>query len=155
MGIGYWSAAITMIMWLVCGILFPLGLHWWTREAVVNDYVHFMASHTINGALAAIVVFYLVAEFALEQILPETINIDVPDPRLARSLERMDKAAVVFIGGMIVVPLAAILFAVGLTQSQSRVAFGFLAVTGMIGAGFAYRWAGKLKSLIGTFKNIC
>jgi uncharacterized protein with PQ loop repeat len=155
MGIAYWASVISMTLWLICGILFPLGLHWKFGGTELSDYVHFMASHAINGALAAILVFYLVAEFALEQILPETIDIDDPDPRLLRSLERMDQAAVVLIGGMIVVPLAAILFAVGLTQSQSRVAFGFLAVTGIIGAGFAYRWAGKLKTLIGTYRKIC
>ena len=154
-GISYWSSIITLALWLICGILFPLGLHWKTGGTVLNDYVHFMASHTINGALAAILVFYLIAEFALEQILPQTIDIDAPDPRLSRSLARMDKAAVVCIGGMIVVPLAAILFAVGLSQSQSRVVFGVMAVTGMIGAWFAYRWAEKLKTLIKTFKKIC
>ncbi|HUG18351.1 MAG TPA: hypothetical protein VMM56_05200, partial [Planctomycetaceae bacterium] len=152
MGIGYCSAITSMVLWLVCGILFPLGLHWWTGEAVLNDYVHFMASHVINGALAAIGVFYLVAHFAIEQLLPRVINIDTPDLRLRTSLERMDKAAVAFVGAMIVVPFSAILFAVAFTQS--RLAFGVIAVTGMIGVGFAYRWAGKLKSLIATFKKI-
>ena len=91
LGIGYWASSVSLSLWLTCGILFPLGLHFQMGEAVLKDYVHFFASHVINGSLAAAAIFFLVSDFALEQLFPKIVKLKSTDPESKRTLQRLDK----------------------------------------------------------------
>jgi len=144
LGIGYWASSVSLSLWLTCGILFPLGLHFQMGEAVLKDYVHFFASHVINGSLAAAAIFFLVTDFALEQLFPRIVKLESPDPESKRTLQRLDKATHLILAGTICLPLVSVLLAFMLTRKNLE-AFAVLAILGLFGVGCAYRWSLKLR----------
>lgn len=142
--IGGWSAGITLTLWLVCGILFPLGLHLTTGHVDLESYPHFFASHAINGSLASAAIFFLVSDFALEQLFPREVDLRKPDPVSHRILKRLDKVTHFVLAGTICLPLISILLAFLLTKN-SKEAFAVLAVLGLMGVAGAYRSSLKLR----------
>jgi len=141
--LGYWFAGITLTLWLVCGILFPLGLHLKTGQSLLDD-VHFLASHAINGSLAAAAIFFLISDFALEQLFPRVVNLREPDPVSYRVLKRLDKATHLILAGTICLPLVSVLLAFLLTTEHLE-AFAVLALLGLLAVGCAYRWSLKIR----------
>ncbi|MBD3674266.1 MAG: serine/threonine protein kinase [Planctomycetaceae bacterium] len=144
LSLGYWCSGVTLGMWLICGVLFPLGLHLQAGEAVLTDYVHFFASHVINGSLAAAAIFFLVSDFSIEQLFPRVVKLKSTDPHSTRSLQRLDRAAQIILAGVICLPLVSVLLAFLLTRKNLE-AFAVLALLGLIGVGCAYRWSLKLR----------
>jgi serine/threonine protein kinase len=142
--LGYLISGIGLSGWLICGILFPLGLHLMTGQSVLDDYVHFFASHAINGSLAAAAVFFLVSDFALEQIFPRVVRLDEADPRSYLSLSRFCLVVHVVLGYTICLPLVSVLLACLLTEKNTE-AFAVLALLGLVGVSGAYRWSLKVR----------
>ncbi len=149
----YWASGISLGEWLICGILFPLGLHLTTGHAVLEDYVHFFASHVINGSLAAAAIFFLVGDFALEQMFPRIVNLDEPAPELFRSLSRFQHAVRIVLAGTICLPLVSVLLAFLLTEKNTE-AFAVLALLGLVGVAGAYRWSLKLRRAAAALQTI-
>jgi hypothetical protein len=142
--LGYWFSGITLTLWLVCGILFPLGLHLKTGSAVLENYVHFFASHAINGSLAAAAIFFLIGDFALAQLFPRVVDLQKPDPVSHGVLKRLDKATHLILAGTICLPLVSVLLAFLLTKKNME-AFAVLALLGLFGVACSYRWALKMR----------
>jgi len=153
LSLGYWCAGVTLGMWLICGILFPLGLHLQAGEAVLTNYVHFFASHVINGSLAASAIFFLVSDFALEQLFPRVVKLKSTDPESNRSLKRLDSAAHLLLAYTICLPLVSVLLAFLLTRKNLE-AFAVLALLGLGAVGCAYRWSLKLRRNLTALQTI-
>lgn len=150
--LAYWTAGISLAEWAMCGILFPLGLSFITGKAVLNDYVHFFVSHAINGTLAAVGTFFLVGQFSLNELLPESLDPDRPDAATGRQLERLESSVQFCLAATICLPLIAVALAVFLTKGRSALAV--LAGLGLVGVWLANKYAIRLRHEIAVLKRV-
>ncbi len=148
----YWVAAISLVEWMLCGILFPLGLHLATGEAVLQDYLHFFVSHAINGTLAAAGAFFLVSRFSLRELLAEALDTDQPDPTTGWQLRHLETAVSICLGIVVCLPLLAVALAVVFTGGRG--AFAILAGMGLVGVGLASIWSKRLRRDVSIVSRI-
>ncbi|HEY5311282.1 MAG TPA: serine/threonine-protein kinase [Pirellulales bacterium] len=131
-------ALVSAIEWLLSGLVFPIWLRISLGENVLNreQYLHFFASQTLCGMLAATMTFFMMTLFSLRVVTPALVDPDRDDESLYRALERLVRRIpwYMFVT-FAVVPLAVMVMPA--VNASGREAFVALGLVGLLALGAA------------------
>ena len=152
MSLGQKAASISLSLWLVFGIFFPLLLGQRLPKFDRHDAVHFFLSLAICGAIAAAYPFLIMSLIELECWLGATVGKRLP-AELAVHAERLTKSSGRYLLAAAGVPFLGI--ALVLTQSVPlRPALLALVVAGAAGLFFAYWVHGRIQKTLKVIRDV-
>jgi serine/threonine protein kinase len=126
------AAGVSLTLWLVAGIAYPLSLRYSMGEVPANASIHFFASLALCGIIAAAYPYLLTMFFAIELYYPAFLQFDDVTREEQGLLDSASRWNSVFLGVAAIVPMLAIAILVGL-GSENRLALGVMSTAGLIG----------------------
>jgi serine/threonine protein kinase len=138
--LGYWIAAVGLTFWIVAGIAFPVGIDLQT-DFPASGYVHFFLSMLTCGLISCAFPFLATTWLTLRVNFPALLGSTVPEPGEQRRLASLGRAASVFLGMAVIVPLFGLLLALWAGREETRIYATLLILASVIlfvGAYFMY-----------------
>ncbi len=138
--LGHWVAAVGLLLWLVAGIAFPVGINYRLPDFPVRGYVHFLLSMLTCGLISCSFPFLATTWLNVRVFFPALLASTTPDPKEQRRLATLGRHAYVGLMGTIVVPFLAILLLI-VSSPTSRtwsVLLILASVAGYFAAQFLY-----------------
>lgn len=135
--LGHLAAGISLGLWLVAAPAYPIALHMGTGAVPFSASLHFIASLTLCGLIAAAYPFFSVACLAVSSFYPALVRIDSMTEADAVNLQRLSRTSWLYLLLAATVPMLAVAILV-LMGSQARFALGLLAVAGLAGFGLVF-----------------
>jgi hypothetical protein len=135
--LGHLAAGISLALWLVAAPVYPLALQLELGSVPLSAHVHFVASLTLCGLIAAVYPFFGVASLSVSSFYPALVRIDsiTDEDRLA--LIRLGRTSGWYLVLAATVPMLSVVILV-VIGSQARLALGLLAAAGLAGFGLAF-----------------
>jgi serine/threonine protein kinase len=135
--LGEWLAAVSVALWVVAGILFPLLLGARSGALGPGDFLHFVASQTLCGLIAGTLPYFGVNFLAVHALYPAFLRPeDEPSPADVRELNRLGRGLNRFLGLAAMVPLLGVAALAG-AGAADRWVLAALSATGLLGFGGA------------------
>lgn len=137
LALGHLAAGISLALWLVAAPAYPIALQLEVGAVPASAYIHFVASLTLCGLIAAAYPFFGVACLAVCSFYPALVRIDSMSHEDLDPLVRLGKSSWLYLVLAATVPMLSIgvLVVIG---SQARFALGLLAAAGLAGLGVAF-----------------
>jgi hypothetical protein len=109
--LGHWIAAVGLVLWLIAGIAFPVGID---RIAGIppGGYLHFLLSMFTCGVISCCFPFLATTWLTLRVFLPALLASAAPEAGEQRRLTALSRHATVYLGMTVVVPLLGLLLAI-------------------------------------------
>ncbi len=151
LSLGDRAARISLCLWLVFGLIFPLLLWWRLPEFDRADAVHFFLSLAICGAIAAAYPFLLMSLIELEYWFGATSGKRLP-AQLANQTDHLTAAS----GRYLLVAAGVPLLGISLLLTQStpvRPALLALVAAGVMGLFFAYWVHARIQNTLEVVKE--
>jgi serine/threonine protein kinase len=130
--LGHVAAGISLTLWLIAAPAYPIALQLEVGSVPVSAYVHFVASLTLCGLIAAAYPFFIVACLSVCSFYPALVRIDTMSHEDLGPLASLSRAS----GGYLLlaasVPMLSVVILV-LIGLQARFALGVLAAAGLAG----------------------
>lgn len=135
--LGHFAAGVSLALWLIAAPAYPIALQMEVGSVPTSAYIHFVASLTLCGLIAAAYPFFAVACLGVCSFYPALVSVESMshgdlDPllRLARSSWRYMLVAAT-------VPMLSVVILVAI-DSHARFAVGLMAAAGLAGFGLAF-----------------
>ena len=145
--LGTIAALVGVICWCVAGVFWPLSLDYLFGWLSMEAHIHFLASLTLCGLIAAVYPFFIVTWFGLSVILPALLAAEAPEPGEIADLKRVDRALGPYLLIAAAVPLVGIA-ALVFIDSQDRTTMKALVAIGLAGCAFAFLLERKIRATI-------
>jgi hypothetical protein len=152
-----WTVGLSCAGWLPGGLLFPLGIHFFSEPLALSDWGHFLVSFTISG-LIALTYCYLAVDFLVLRVIYPRMWTDPQNLRATLREEMGERTVplrrVQLLAGSI--PLAGALLMVGVGPESFaagesrpfRVLLTMLIALGMLGFGVAVFVTTQLNQIV-------
>ena len=135
--LGHVAAGISLSLWLIAAPAYPIALQMEVGSVPVSAYVHFVASLTLCGLIAAAYPFFVVSSLSVCSFYPPLVRVETMSHEDVDPLVRLGRAS----GGYLLlaasVPMLSVVILV-LIGSQARFALGVLAAAGLAGFGLSF-----------------
>jgi hypothetical protein len=135
--LGHLAAGISLVLWLVAAPAYPIALQMEVGEIPTSAYVHFVASLTLCGLIAAAYPFFGVACLSVCSFYPALARVETMAEEDRDPLVRMARTSGMYLFLAATVPMLSVAILV-LIGSQARVELALLAVAGLAGFGLAF-----------------
>lgn len=135
--LGHLAAGISLGIWMIAALAYPMALHMQVKSVPLSASLHFIASLTLCGLIAAAYPFFSVSCLAVSSFYPALVRIDSLTEADATNLQRLSRSSWLYLLLAATVPMLAVAILV-LLGSQARFALGLLAVAGLAGFGLAF-----------------
>jgi serine/threonine protein kinase len=134
--LGYWIAAVGLVLWVAAGLAFPLGIDWQT-DFPASGYVHFLLSMLTCGLISCAFPFLATTWLTLRVNFPALLGSTVPEPGEQRRLAALSRSSSFFLGLTVIVPLLGLLLAIwGGRDSRQYVTILILASVALFVAAY-------------------
>jgi len=142
--LGEHAAILSLTLWFVCGLVYPIVLKITHPEVPNTIFVLFISSLTICGMVASAYPFFLVTYAAVHGQYPVFVQCGVCDERDAAELKRLRNRLKLYLFGTALVPLVAVfaifLSSLGEEQSPTQIVTTFIVCIGGVAAWGASFW---------------
>lgn len=143
--LGHLAAWIGLSLWLLAAPAYPIALSM-SRGSVHSDvWIHFVASLTLCGLVAATYPFFAVSCLSVGSLYPVLVRFETMTRDDQLSLARLSRSSWVYLLLTATVPLLAVGILV-IVGSQARYALGILAAGGLVGLGIAFAFFRTLQA---------
>ena len=132
LNLGHVAAAVGLILWLIAAPVYPISLHVIMGSVPVEIYVHFVASLTICGLIAAAFPFFAVTMVSVHCFYPRLITWETMSSEDRLSLQRLMRQSWLYLMLAASVPMVAIVILV-IAEPDFRAALVILAAGGVLG----------------------
>jgi serine/threonine protein kinase len=137
--LGHVAAAISLTLWLVAAPAYPVALQMEVGSIPLSAYVHFIASLSLCGLIAAAYPYFVVACLSVCSYYPALVRFETMTDEDRGPLVRLARISGLYLLLAATVPMLSVAVLV-LVGSQARFALGLLAAAGL--AGFALAFLG-------------
>ena len=148
-----WMVALSCLGWFPGGIVFPVGLDWWTGgPMLIGDYVHFAASFVLSGLIAATYAYFSV-QFVVIRVLYPMMWTDPSGARLQsqRELRGLDAGLRRFQFFAVLIPLIGAALLIDAGADELSLTFRLL-ITGLMMLGIAgFAAASRMSTYLSRF----
>jgi hypothetical protein len=134
---GHCAAALSISLWLLASLAYPLSMSLAAVGLTLSPFVHFVASLTVCGLIAAVYPFFGVTFLAVRALYPRLIRSTATGPEDVHGLYRLSRGAVWYLLLAAVIPMLAVM-ALVLIGSENRFALGALSAAGLAGFGLVF-----------------
>jgi serine/threonine protein kinase len=135
--LGHLAAGICLALWLIAAPVYPIALTMEVGSIPASADVHFVASLTLCGLIAAAYPFFGVACLSVCSFYPALLRIDTMTEEDRRPLVRLAHTSGLYLFLAATVPMLSVAILV-LIGSQARVELALLAAAGLAGFGLAF-----------------
>jgi hypothetical protein len=135
--LGHLAAGISLALWLVAAPAYPVALQMGVGSVPVSAYIHFVASLTLCGLIAAAYPFFGVACLSVCSFYPALARIETMTDEDRDPLIRLGRTSGLYLLLAATVPMLSVVILV-VIGSQARFALGLLAAAGLAGFGLAF-----------------
>lgn len=150
--IGHYSAMVSLTLWSLAGIAYPVAVSQTIVSVRPEMFVHFLGSLVICGLIAAAYPFFCVSALAVRQFYPKLIRLESLSRDDRRDLDWVARRAWVYLAIAVSVPMLAVAILL-LMESRSQILMGILAggsVFGFLGTFVLFR---QLQEDVGTLEQ--
>ncbi len=151
--LGHLAAGISLALWLVAAPAYPIALQMEVGSVPLSAYVHFVASLTLCGLIAAAYPFFGVTCLAVCSFYPALVRLDSMAHDDVEPLFRLGRTSWLYLLLAATVPTLAVAILV-IIGSQARFALGFLAIAGLAGFAVAFSLFRMLQSDLAALTQI-
>src|SRR5262249_45071090 len=130
--LGHVAAGISLTLWLIAAPAYPIALQLEVGSVPVSAYVHFVASLTLCGLIAAAYPFFIVSSLSVCSFYPALVRIETMSHEDLGPLVRLNRASAGYLLLAASVPMLSVVILV-LIGLQARFALGVLAAAGLAG----------------------
>jgi hypothetical protein len=133
---GWFISRLTLVMWSVSGLVFPIALNVGREiENVVGFYSHFFMSLALCGIAAAVFPYFLLTALAVRVYFPAIVrNGVVAGPRW-HDLKKLRKLNLIHLALSALVPMLGILLVAASSAIDQRWALMVVSGVGIVGFG--------------------
>ena len=135
--LGEAAAAISVVEWLLAGLVFPVALCTFLGPQPFWFFLRFVVSLALCGLIAAVYPFFGVTFLAVRVLLPPLIRRHTFDAEELAGLERLKRRTGLYLLLAAAAPMLTVA-AWAATGSENRAALGLLSAVGLIGFGAAF-----------------
>ncbi len=135
--LGEAAAAISVVEWLLAGLVFPVALCTFLGPQPFWFFLRFVVSLALCGLIAAVYPFFGVTFLAVRVLLPPLIRRRTFDGEGLAGLERLKRRTGLYLLLAAAAPMLTVA-AWAATGSENRAALGLLSAVGLIGFGAAF-----------------
>jgi len=135
--LGEAAAAISVVEWLLAGLVFPVALCTFLGPQPFWFFLRFVVSLALCGLIAAVYPFFGLTFLAVRVLLPPLIRRHTLDAEEAAGLERLKRRTGLYLLLAAAAPMLTVA-AWAATGSENRAALGLLSAVGLIGFGAAF-----------------
>jgi eukaryotic-like serine/threonine-protein kinase len=143
--LGHAAAAISLTLWLTAAPAYPIALQMEVGSVPVSADIHFVASLTLCGLIAAAYPFFIVACLSVCSFYPALVRVESMTHDDLDPLVRLGRSSGWYLLLAATVPMLSVVILV-LIGSQARFALGLLAAAGLAGFGLAFMLFRTLQS---------
>jgi len=130
--IGHEASMIGVFLWVVAGILYPIGMHLGLGDVPMTVYMHFFTSLLICGSIAAAYPFLWITFVSLRHYYPAFVRLESMTQVDRGHLERMRRFAWTYLLLAALVPMLATITIV-MIHSDARAALLIMVGGGVVG----------------------
>jgi hypothetical protein len=131
------AAVISVVEWLLAGLVFPLALCAFLGPQPFWFFLRFVVSLALCGLIAAVYPFFGVTFLAVRVLLPPLIRRRTLDAEELAALERLKRRTGLYLLLSAAAPMLTVA-AWAATGSENRSALGLLSAVGLVGFGAAF-----------------
>jgi serine/threonine protein kinase len=142
LGLGHYTAVVCFTLWLAAGPFYPLVLGLAVGPLPAPLAVHFVASLTLCGLIAAVYPFFGITFLCVRAIYPALVRRTTADSEDLTTLWRLSRQTGIYLLLAAAVPMLAVT-ALAVIGSQNRLALGVLSAGGLVGFGLAF-WVTRI-----------
>jgi eukaryotic-like serine/threonine-protein kinase len=135
--LGFFAAVVGAVEWFAAGPVFPLGFHLLGGHVPPAGWVHFFASMTLCGLIAAAYPFLLITRLGTRVYYPALLGGGETDPADERVLARTAAWAHVFLGIAAAIPMLGVMLA-AFSGSAERFVLGTMNLLALVSFLFAF-----------------
>jgi serine/threonine protein kinase len=135
--LGDYAALVSLVLWLVAGLAYPIGLCAVLGLQSLTFFVHFMVSLALCGLIASVYPFFAVTFFAVRVLLPALIRSAPFGAKELAGLARLKRRTGLYLLLSAVAPMLTVT-AWAAMGSENRMALTVLAAVGLAGLGAAF-----------------
>jgi serine/threonine protein kinase len=135
--LGHLAAGISLALWLVAAPAYPIALQMEVGSVPTSAYVHFVASLTLCGLIAAAYPFFGVACLSVCSFYPALVRVESMSHEDLDPLVRLGRSSWLYMLVAATVPMLSVVILVAI-DSHARFAVGLLAAAGLAGFGLAF-----------------
>jgi hypothetical protein len=139
--LGHYAAGVSIAEWLLASLAYPIALGAAVGALPMEFFLHFLASLTLCGLIAAVYPFFGITWLVVQVLYPALLRPGGEGPEELNSLGRLNRLRGVYLLLSAAVPLLAVT-ALVLIGSQNRFALGVLSAGGLAGCGLAF-WSAR------------
>ncbi len=151
--LGSLGSYIGIGLWLSSGILFPLSLQLFAPEIQLNLYLHFLASMTVCGLIAAAYPFFCLTFLVVHVFYPRLIRYAPGNDEDELALETLESRLSWPLFVAAIVPLASLLM-VAMLGIETPVVSLTLIVSGLLGLVMAYLLYNRIRDDVAVLHMI-
>ncbi|HEY2253051.1 MAG TPA: serine/threonine-protein kinase [Planctomycetaceae bacterium] len=147
--LGPLAAGLCLTLWLIAAPAYPIALQWEVGSVPPADCIHFVASLTLCGLIAAAYPFFTVACLSVCSFYPAFVRIESMSHDDLEPLLRLGRSSGLYLVVAATVPMLSVVILVAI-DSHARLAMGLLAAAGLVGFGLAFLLFRTLQSDLGA-----
>jgi len=151
--LGHLAAGISLALWLVAAPAYPIALQMEVGSVPISAYVHFVASLTLCGLIAAAYPFFGVTCLSVCSFYPALVRIESTTEEDREALIRLGRSTGLYLLLAASVPMLSVVILV-IIGSQARFALGLLAAAGLAGFGLSFLAYRMLQSDLAALAQI-
>jgi small-conductance mechanosensitive channel len=136
-GLTPFAAGISLALWLVAAPAYPIALQMEVGLVPMSAYIHFVASLTLCGLIAAAYPFFGVACLSVCSFYPALVRVESMSHEDLDPLVRLGRSSWLYMLVAATVPMLSVVILV-VIDSHARFAVGLLAAAGLAGFGLAF-----------------
>ena len=147
--LGHHVAGISIALWCLAGLAYPVAIHAASGEMPAVAYAHFFGSLVLCGLVAAAYPFFLITWFSLVTVYPAISrgNVYVSEDRVL--FDRLGRLLWRYFICAASVPMMAVAI-LATIDSQSHLALGVFSIGGLLGFAFVSAMFRQLQSILTT-----
>jgi serine/threonine protein kinase len=135
--IGFYAAVVGVVEWFAAGPIFPYGFHLMGGHVPAGGWVHFFASMTVCGLIAAAYPYLLITRLGTRVYYPALLRGGEAAPGDERALERSANWSHVFLGIAAVIPMLGVMLA-AFSGAAERIVLGTMNLMALVGFLLAF-----------------
>jgi len=139
------AAIISLSLWVLAGVMYPLLMHWWLGRVSAMVYLHFFSSLVLCGMVAAAYPFFIVTLFSLRRLYPRFVRLGAMGSDDVAQLEAVRRRTWFYLSLAGLVPMMAVMI-LTMIGSSAEYALKTSAIVGMIGFAGALTMVQKLQA---------
>ncbi|MGQ0635854.1 MAG: serine/threonine-protein kinase [Planctomycetaceae bacterium] len=153
LNLGHFAAGISLLLWLLAAPAYPLAIHLGLEQVPPKVYIHFIASLSLCGLIAAAYPFFGVAGLSMCSFYPALVRLESLTRDDLAGLVRLRRASWFYLLLAESVPMLAVAV-LAVAGVQARYALGALAVGSLAGGVSAFLMFRLLQSDLGALITI-